>query len=173
MKALPERQEGGLKNLPRLLQGMKLVATVALEASSLSAPHERILAQALGLPGFEAMPDGLIPWAALQASQTPGLREQHGKAWAFITPCHWAMGREHASLTDPATLALTDVDAQTLLQAMQPYFATEGITLHGAAPGRWLAEGEIFRDLPTASLDRVMGRNVDPWLPASRALKLL
>ncbi len=173
MKALPERQEGGLKNLPRLLQGMKLVAAVALEASSLSAPHERVLAKALGLPGFEAMPDGLIPWAALQTRQTPGLREQHGKAWAFITPCHWAMGREHASLTDPATLALTDVDTQTLLQAMQPYFATEGITLHAAAPDRWLAEGEVFRALPTASLDRVMGRNVDPWLPASRAIKLL
>ena len=56
---------------------------------------------------------------------------------------------------------------------MQPYFETEGITLHPAAPDRWLAEGEIFRDLPTASLDRVMGRNVDAWLPASRKIKLL
>ena len=173
MKALPERQDGGLKNLPRLLQGMKLTDTTSLEASSLSTPHERVLAKALDLPGFETMPDGLIPWAAWQAGQTPALQDRPGKAWAFITPCHWAMGREHASLTDPATLALTDVDAQTLLQAMQPYFETEGITLHAVSPDRWLAEGEVFRDLPTASLDRVLGRNVDTWLPASRKIKLL
>ena len=173
MKALPHGQNGGLKNLPRLLQGMKLVDTIACEASSLSTPHERVLAKALGLPGFGAMPDGLIPWAAWQASQTPDAQDQHGKAWAFITPCHWAMGREHATLTDPAALALTENEAQTLLAAMQPYFATEGITLQNATPDRWLAEGEVFRHLPTASLDRVMGRNVDAWLPASKALKLL
>ena len=173
MKALPERREGGLKNLPRLLLGMKLLGTICLEASSLSTPHERVLAKALDMPGFEATPDGLLPWAAWQAAQMPGLQDQPGKAWAFITPCHWVMGREHASLSDPAALALTDLDAQTLLHAMQPYFETEGITLHPAAPDRWLAEGEIFRDLPTASLDRVMGRNVDAWLPASRKIKLL
>ena len=173
MKALPERQAGGLKNLPRLLQGMKLLETTSLGAFSLSTPHERVLAKALGLPGCEAMPDGLIPWAAWQAGQNPSLQDTTGKAWAFITPCHWAMGREHATLTDPAALALTALDAQTLLQAMQPYFETEGITLHSAAPDRWLAEGEIFRNLPTASLDRVMGRNVDAWLPASKKIKLL
>ncbi len=173
MKALPDRQEGGLKNLPRLLQGMKLLDTTSLEAFSLSTPHERVLARARGLSGFETMPDGLIPWAAWQAAQTPGLQDQPGQAWAFITPCHWAMGREHATLTDPAALALTGLEAHTLLQAMQPYFETEGITLHTAAPGCWLAEGEIFRALPTASLDRVMGRNVDAWLPASKKIKLL
>jgi hypothetical protein len=75
------------------------------------------------------------------------------------------MGREHATLSDPAALALTGEESRTLLAAMQPYFETDGITLHYAAPGRWLAEGEVFRSLPTASLDRVLGRNVDAWLP--------
>ena len=173
MKALPHGQNGGLNKLPRLLQGMILVDTMTCEAFSLSTPHERVVAKALGLPGFGAMPDGLIPWAAWQAGKTFGLQDQPGKAWAFITPCHWAMGREHATLTDPAALALTATEAQTLLAAMQPYFETEGITLHIAAPDRWLAEGEVFRHLPTASLDRVMGRNVDAWLPASKKIKLL
>ena len=83
------------------------------------------------------------------------------------------MGKQHATLTDPAALALTAADAQTLIKAMQPYFETEGITLHFASPERWLAEGEIFRHTPTASLDRVTARNVDAWLPASKVLKLL
>jgi hypothetical protein len=158
MKSLPP---DSLRNLGKLLQGMKLVDTSAGEALSLSTPHERVLAQALGL---NDTPDGLIPWAALEAMEKGMGRD---KAWAFITPCHWTMGREHATMTDPAALGMMPEQSQTLLAAMQPYFETEGITLHYAAPERWLAEGEIFRQLATASLDRVLGRNVDPWLPGS------
>jgi hypothetical protein len=156
MKTLPA---GSFPHLGKLLQGMKHVHTDTGNAHSLTPPHERALAAAQGL---SATTDGLMPWAALQAAQA-GLPP--GNAWAFITPCHWAMGREHATLTDPAGLSLTADDAQTLHAAMQPYFETEGITLHPVTPGRWLAEGEVFRTLPTASLDRVLGRNVDAWLP--------
>ena len=153
-----------LTNLGKLLRGMKLVKTDTGQAESLSPPHERVLAEACGLT---ASTDGLIPWAALEAKAKPN------EGWAFITPCHWAMGREHATLTDPATLALNEPEARTLLGAMQPYFATEGITLHYLQPTRWLARGDVFAALPTASPDRVLGRNVDRWLPASRQIKLL
>ena len=152
-----------LKNLGQLLCGMKLIATDKGQVDSLSPPHERVLATALGLAGSA---DGLIPWAAHEAKAAPG------QGWAIITPCHWAMGREHATLTDPATLDVTEAESRTLLTAMQPYFATEGITLHYAQPTRWLAEGGVFCGLPTASIDRVLGRNVDRWLPHSKAIKL-
>ena len=153
-----------LKNLRQLLRGMKLIASDSGQADSLSPPHERVLASALGL---STNTDGLIPWAALDANAVPG------QAWAVITPCHWAMGREHATLTDPATLGMTQTESRILLAAMQPYFATEGITLHYLQPDRWLANGEVFGNLPTASLDRVLGRNVDRWLANSKAIKLL
>ena len=158
LAAMKGQTAGSLKNLGKLLHGMKLVSLDAGEADSLSTPHERVLAQAKGL---DAAVDGLIPWAAVEANTGTA------KAWAYITPCHWAMGREHATMTDPAALALTPEESQTLLAAMQPYFATEGVTLHYAAPERFLAEGEVFRTLPTASLDRVLGRNVDAWLPGT------
>jgi hypothetical protein len=48
---------------------------------------------------------------------------------------------------------------------MRPFFEQDGIVLDYHAPTLWLARGEPFRDLPTASLDRVVGRPVDPWLP--------
>jgi hypothetical protein len=152
-----------LKNLDQLLRGMTLIGTDPGQADSLSPPHERVWAKALGWPTV----DGLIPWAACETKAKPNA------GWAVITPCHWAMGREHATLTDPATLGLNEVDSRTLLAAMQPYFATEGITLHYAHSTRWLAEGDVFACLPTASLDRVLGRNVDRWLPASKQIKLL
>ncbi len=153
-----------LKNLGQLLRGMKLADTDSGQADSLSPPHERVLAKAFKLT---ASADGLIPWAALEAKANPH------EGWAFITTCHWAMGREHATLTDPATLELNETDSRALLAAMQAYFATEGVTLHYLQPTRWLAEGGVFASLPTASPDRVLGRNVDRWLPASRQIKLL
>lgn len=178
MKALPE----GLPQLSRLMQGMTRVHSDDADGHTLSPPHERALARSLGWPTGAAN-DGLLPWAALDSAQE--LQATPGSAWAWITPCHWAMGREHATLTDPAALALSDDESKTLLSAMQPYFATEGIALHyseALGPGRWLAEGDIFRRQPSASLDRVLGRNVDPWLPkpvpgdndhAARKIKLL
>ena len=159
-----------LSKLGQLLRAMKLVNTDNGPPDSLSPPHERALARALGLASNT---DGLIPWAALEAQTQTYAQAIPGQGWAVITPCHWAMGREHATLTDPATLKLSEAESRTLLATMQPYFATEGITLHYAQPTRWLAEGEVFRSLPTASLDRVLGRNVDRWLPNSKAIKLL
>ena len=153
-----------LKNLGQLLRGMKLSYTDVGQADSLSPPHERVLGKALGLP---ASADGLIPWAAHEA------HANCHEGWAVITPCHWAMGREHATLTDPATLELNDTDARALLAAMQPYFATEGVTLQYLQATRWLARGDVFASLPTASLDRVLGRNVDRWLPSLKQIKLL
>jgi hypothetical protein len=70
-------------------------------------------------------------------------------------------------MTDPAALALDEAESQTLLSAMQPYFAQDGIALYYDAPGRWLACGDVFRGLPTASPDRAIGRNVHDWHPPS------
>lgn len=153
-----------LKNLGQLMRGMKGIDTDVGQADSLCPPHERVLAKAWGLA---ASADGLIPWAALEANANCN------EGWAVITPCHWAMGREHATLTEPATLELGEADSRTLLGVMQPYFATEGITLQYLQPTRWLARGDVFASLPTASLDRVLGRNVDRWLPSSKQIKLL
>lgn len=149
---------------------MKRVHTDEADARTLSPPHERALARALGLTGSE-MPDGVIPWAARDAAEQR--QADVGQAWAWITPCYWAMGRDHATLTDPAALALREDESRALLAAMQPYFETDGITLHYLAPERWLAEGELFRHLPTASLDRVLSRNVDGWLPGSHSARPL
>ena len=169
LEAMPR---DSLKRLGQLLQGMKLIETDSRNAESLSPPHERALAGALGLATPQT-PDGLIPWAARDAA--PLLHAGNDKAWAWITPCHWAMGHLHATLTDPAALQLQESESRALMALMQPYFETDGITLHYAedlGAGRWLAEAELFRHLPTASLDRVMARNVDAWLPQASAIAL-
>ena len=149
-----------LPNLKKLLARLHAQAPDTGDELSLSPPHERALARALGLP----LADGQIPWAALQASQRPELAA-FGQGWAFVSLCHWQLHSHHVTLSQ---LPLTDLSADesdALLAAMQPYFAEDGIALHPDRPGRWLAQGPVFADLASASPDRVLGRNLQPWMP--------
>jgi hypothetical protein len=132
---------------------------------SLSPPHERVLARVLGFSGA----DGRLPWAAWQARRD-GLDTTDG-AWGLVTPTHWHLGTEQVSLVDPATLMLDDASARALFGAVRELFTSEGYGLHYGAATRWYLVHESLAELATASLDRVIGRNVDRWLGADPALR--
>ena len=137
------------------------------EETSFSAPHERALARALGLPAQ----DGRIPWAAWHRHQQ-GLTT-HGEAWAFVTPCQWQVSTDHVTLRDPAQLGLDEAASRALLAIVSPWFAEDGITLHYDQPTRWLASGPLFADLATASLERVLLRDVRAWMPDAKQARTL
>ncbi|MEI8169765.1 MAG: phosphoglycerate mutase [Rhodoferax sp.] len=152
-----------LPHLQKLLSRLTPEPLDAGDEFTLSPPHERALARALGLPVL----DGLLPWAALEATKNPAAHRLG--AWAFITPCHWQVGTHHIAMSGQALPDFSAQESQTLLAAMKPYFEEDGITLLYDNPNRWLACGDVFKDLPTASLDRVVGRNVENWMPRSPA----
>jgi len=127
--------------------------------TSLSMPYEKVLARQFALP----VDDGRIPWAAWQVHEAG--RDAGPDAWAHITPCHWRVGAGHVAMDHPRNLQLEPKHSQALLAAMQPYFESDGIALEYDAPTLWLARGEVFRGLATASLDRVVGRAIDDWMP--------
>jgi hypothetical protein len=154
-----------LPALEKLLARLRLDRVDEGDEHTLSMPHEREVAHASGLHA----PDGCIPWAAWQVEQ--GIRDTQGAAWAWITPCHWHVGRDHIAMSNPQQLQLSAQESQALLAAMRPYFEEDGIALEYDAPTSWLARGEVFRDFPSASLDRVIGRTIDPWLPRSDSAK--
>jgi len=149
-----------LPQLQRLLALLRPTTLDAGDEKSLSPPHERALARHYGL----ASADGQIPWAALHAG--PAAADQ---AWAFITPCHWQVMTDHIVMARPDTLGLEEAESRAILAAMRPFFEEDGMALDYATPTRWLARGDIFRGLPSASLDRVVSnvgnRNVDEWMP--------
>lgn len=160
-----------LPRLQKLLRRLVVEATDVGDPHSLSAPHERVLARAQGLQPA----DGLIPFAALQVQQAG--RSPGNTGWAWVTPAHWRVGQDHIQMAHPQDLHLDGDESHALLAAMQPYFAQDGITLEYDAPLRWLARGELFRTLPSASLDRVIGRTIDnaamPGGDAGRPLRRL
>lgn len=156
-----------LPRLERLLARLTPAGTDAGDEHSLSMPHERVLAREYGLQA----PDGCLPWAAWQVAQSG--RTAGSDAWAWITPCHWRVGRDHIAMDAPGQLELSAQHSQALLDAMRPYFEQDGIELHYDSPTLWLARGDIFRGMASASTDRVVGRVVDPWLPRDASMKTI
>ncbi|HNT37642.1 MAG TPA: hypothetical protein PKO45_00840 [Rubrivivax sp.] len=155
-----------LPNLEAMLAGRRGERDEGDEFA-LSPPHERALARAWGWAGA----DGLLPFAAEQARALdfdPG-----DLAWGLLTPAHWHVGTDQVSMTDPEALALDEAASRQLYEAVAPLFTSEGFLMHWGAPTQWFVAHEALAELPTASLDRVIGRNVDRWLPDAAHARLL
>jgi len=156
-----------LPQLSRLLSAMQASHRAGTDEYSLSPPHERALATAWGWQGD----DGALPFAALAAA-ADGV-DVGQQSWGLLTPVHWHVGRDHITLADPIELKLDDVTSRTMFNAVRDLFESEGFTLVYASAARWYAAHHSFEDLPCASLDRVIGRNVDLWLPTHPKARLV
>ncbi|MGK2901184.1 MAG: hypothetical protein ACSLE9_21260 [Burkholderiaceae bacterium] len=152
--------------LPKLSQLLARLAPVQrddADAFTLSPPHERALAAGLGWQGA----DGCLPFAA-RAAALDGI-EVGEIAWGLVTPSHWHVGRDHVTLLDPAALELTETESRDAFDAVRGLFESEGFRFAWGAPSRWYAAHDSLADLPCASPDRVIGRNVELWMRGSEA----
>ncbi|QKV54144.1 phosphoglycerate mutase [Comamonas antarctica] len=156
-----------LPHLRQLLQHAALVHSDAGEETDFCPPHERAWARRLQLP----LQAGCVPWAAWeQQAADPAPQQQ---AWAWLSPCHWRIGADTVHMADPAGLGLEESESRALLEILAPWFAEDGIALQFERPDRWLASGAPLDGLATASLDRVVGRDVRRWLPDARTARTL
>jgi hypothetical protein len=147
-------------------------AAEALQASvtALYLPHlQKLLAslncvaQSNSLP--EAAPvsqDALMPHESCFSAW--GLSPQWDET-ACITPCHWQVGMNEVIMLNPLEIGLTEAESRALLEAFQPYLAEDGLQASYESPLLWRAKSALFKDLPLASLDRVIGNNVNAWMP--------
>ena len=162
-----------LPMLERLLARLAPAQRDEGDELSLSPPHERVLARAWGWP---AAADGLLPLAA-QAARRDGLAVEPGDdGWALLSPAHWHVGTEQVSLDNPLALGLDYAFSRLLFDMLAPLFVDGGWQLQWGAPTRWYARHASLATLPSASLDRVIGRNVDLWLgshPGARLIRRL
>lgn len=156
-----------LPQLEKLLASCEASSPVGSDERSLSAPHEIALAGALGWP----IDDGAGPWAARLAARD-GIAVG-AQAWGLLTPVHLHLGTEQVSLTDPESLQLDEPSSRELFAALKTLFDEDGIALHWAAPLRWYAAHASLAGWPSASLDRVIGRHIDAWLPDAPAARLV
>ncbi|MFC0593135.1 hypothetical protein ACFOHU_08250 [Ottowia pentelensis] len=134
-----------LPKLQALLARMRLQTTLEVDEDSPATPFEQALARAHGLPGAP----GRVAWAAFETGTV-------GTPCAWLRPCHWQVGMDQVSLLEPSELALSEAESRALLAALQPLLQDDGLTLRYLAPDRWLAQGELLRDLGTASMARAL-----------------
>ena len=167
-KALLARPEfPALPHLHKLFTLLARSEVVHAKPSDLTPLHER-----LSYAHLHAA-DGLLPLGAL-AAQAAGL--DGSAAWGLLTLCHLQAQSDHVAMREPDELDLDALESDALVQAMRAYFSEDGLRLYPQRPGQWLVCGELLRDLPTASLDRVRGQAVDAWMPQgerARALRRL
>lgn len=156
-----------LPQLGALLARLDEVAFDEGDETLLSPPHERALARLLG---WQAA-DGLRPWAA-HAACAAGIAVGE-QAWGLLTPVHLQVDVDQIRLLDPASLRLDEAASHRLFEAVQGLFESEGFTIEWLGAGAWLVAHPSLQGLPTASLDRVIGRGIDDWLPAAEPARLL
>ncbi|WP_077001531.1 hypothetical protein [Variovorax sp. KK3] len=157
-----------LPKLESLLSRLAQVGEDMQDDGTLSPPHERALAAALGI----AAGDGQIPWAAMEARRA-GL-DGTAVGWGIATLCHWQVGIDDVVLGDPGAIGIDTAESDALLAIAKPYFEEDGIALHASSvPGRWLAQGALFDGLATASLDRAIGHPIAQWSPLTDAARPL
>ena len=164
-----------LPGLERLLARLSPGPLLGSDEFSLNPPHEQALARAWGWADDAIdLSAAALPFAARRATDL-GLQSPAGAqaAWGLLTPVHLHAGSEQISLTDPASLQLDEAASRELLQIVRPLFESEGFAVHWAAPLQWLATHPQFEAMATASLDRVIGRKVTPWLPDRQAARLV
>ena len=163
VKALPTVPEALLPVLPGApgLAGSDACTDPEL---SLTPPHERALAQAVGLGAGAGLQDGQVPLAGLEAAQAG--HGGDGRAWGRLTLAHWHLGTEQVTMRDPAELGLSEPESRAFLDTLRPWFEEDGWQIEWRTPTRWLVSHPDLDGLPCASLDRVIGRNVDLWLAA-------
>ncbi|MDM0012512.1 hypothetical protein QTH87_08710 [Variovorax sp. J22P168] len=155
-----------LPKLEALLARLTPVHEDIGDEATLSPPHERALAEALGI----ASADGCIPWAAMEARAAGLPATEAGQPWGTATLCHWQVGIDDVMLGDPGDIRIDAAESAALLAAARPFFEEDGIALHeSATPGRWVVQGAIFDQLPTASIDRAVGYPISQWSPLSEA----
>ena len=147
-----------LPNLARLLARCAPTARDEADPRTLSPPHERTLAAAWGWQGG----DGCWPFAA-HAAQADGI-DPGDRPWGLVTPSHWLVGHDHVTLLDPDALDLDAAESRALFDALRELFEGDGYACAWGAPLRWYLSHALLDGFACASLDRVVGRHVQPWL---------
>lgn len=149
---LPDGQ--ALPQLRQLLARLQPAARLSDAGDERPHPllaHERLWAQAQGWPDA-----GPWPMAAHRSGQAG--------AQAWITPCHWQIGMDQVVMLPPTLLQLQDDESQQLMQAMQPWLAEDGLQLRWHDALHWHVQGPLLAQVCCASLARVSGANIRPWL---------
>ena len=112
---------------------------------------------------LEKPASGDLPIAPL-SRLIDGLERPEG-IWMRADPVHLAAGVNGMRLNAASALALTQHDAIILAAALEDFFREQNWKLEVPLPDRWYVRLPKLPAITTTELDRVIGRDIQPWLP--------
>ena len=139
--------------------------------SDWASPSERFWAQAAGwLPETSPATDSdnsersqPLPLAALELGDQ--LPPNLPAAW--LSPVHVLASMNDVRLSHPNHLQLSEAHSNTLLEALKPLCAEDGVDLSYVAPQRWLLAGERLRGIVSPSMSLAYDQPINDYLPFS------
>ncbi|HEY4083540.1 MAG TPA: hypothetical protein VGM81_22865 [Burkholderiaceae bacterium] len=151
-----------LPHLAALLGPLRPAQKLGSDEYSLDTPLEQFLAQARG----EA------PAVAAWLAADQGL--DASRPWALLTPLHMAVSTDQVTAYGPESLQLSDDESRNYFDSLGELWpASEGWESHHVSSDAWLVSHASLAGLSAASLDRVVQRSVEPWMPEPRRLRTL
>ena len=148
-----------LPNLAALLGPWQAGECQGSDEFSPDMPHE------LALAALRGEAPALAAWRAAEL----GLAGD--RPWALLTPLHLAVSLDQVAAHAPT---LSEADSRALFDSLAELWpAAEGWLAHWASPGEWLVGHDSLAGIASASVDRVVQRNIAPWLPEARRLRSL
>ncbi|KQV60249.1 hypothetical protein ASC95_01905 [Pelomonas sp. Root1217] len=94
-------------------------------------------------------------------------------AWALMSPVHLAVGTDGVDVLPPAALRLSESDAARFAALLHELWAaSEGWHWRLLDATHWaIGHPTALDGIHAASIERVVGRPIEPWLPPSRVLR--
>lgn len=123
---------------------------------------EEILCRAFGVERQQDWP--VAPLTLLADGGVPA------KAyWLRADPVHWRLRGDKMLLADDKHFALTQLEADAIIKALNDQFKDEGLRFLAPTPARWYLRLARTPQLSTIPLSRAAGKPVDAYLPAGEA----
>lgn len=155
-----------LPNLAALLGRMAPTgAPLGGDELSLATPAEQALAVLRGEAGAAPTAAWLADDAGLDAALP----------WVLVSPLHLSVGADQVVALAPEALELDPAESRALFDSLgaELWQPGEGWHAHWLSPTQWLVAHASLAGVAAASLDRIVNRNVEAWMPAARPLRTL
>lgn len=179
----PQDLKGLLERWNPLMTRLTPGWALSEQPEGLNTLAERAWARLVLGRDLEEQDDGRLPlaaWADVRAISGAGFKAGHAPAepCARLTPFHGLVGSDRITLVPAAELRLGEDESRELFAAVQPLYASEGVSLEWRGPLDWRVHHENLRGLPCASLHRAEGDSVQRWqgctpLSAARLMRRL
>ncbi|MBL3527600.1 MAG: hypothetical protein JMN27_08720 [gamma proteobacterium endosymbiont of Lamellibrachia anaximandri] len=144
--------------------GVPTLERILARADQKETPGHDLSTTLFSLFGMAAQPGRDLPEGAVNFLGSGGSPGE--TCWLRADPVHLRPDRDRLLLFNPELLDVEQAEADEIAGQINAHFADDGLRLETPLPAHWYLRLEKCPDLVTTSLEQVVGRNIDSFLPS-------